>query len=903
LGRATSSMILHMAALSICVASVGCSRIPDAPTFSPYRFVESTTSQVFDLGMISSTQVREHIRLDENLDDLGWKVTGANPQGNAGGGLSLLNAESRTLHIDLRVHMQASRSDLFELEARGLRTGKSIRLYWASKGQTLHISRSLRRDFRDGTGQSTKKFLFPVAESPLWGGNIDHLRIEFTTDPGQDIEIEAFRSLKRVVEPELLRQALAKPWYVGVGDEYRASMLAPPGLNISRSVRLPRNARFLSAYSVPNTQTTDVDFRVVVTDSPSGDLLIEKSFPWSLTSSGGWNRAEVDLAEFGGRFVTITLQTETGRALDPLEGLPSWGHPEIRWDQESTKRPNVFAISLDTLRADHVSLYGYDRMTTPNIHRWASERGTVFETTVASAPWTLPSHVSIFTGLDSLVHGVIHADPAPPSLRTLAEILREVGYTTAAVTGGSYLNPRYGVTQGFDLHRSIGGDPAEELSQETAFALDWLDSHQDDKPFFFFFHTYEIHDPYTPRDPFLNQLARRTVGADVRDFITSPVGAASTFGYRPRRNIKIRFRDGDRAPVDLPWSDVQTAIDAYDSGIAYADHYIGSILDRLESSGIADNTIIVLFSDHGESLGDHGLASHSSLYDHDLLVPLIIAPANKTERVRKVHSQVRLIDVMPTVLDLVGISPPPDIDGRTLAPLMISGDEKDLHPNRALSYAAVTNFGISVRTPDRKYIFRNSPWRATTGWEELYDLVRDPSETSALTDPDELMRFRGFAVDYIDNELEGLRIVIRNPFDDNLRGRIESSVIDRGIRTTNVSPECRLEGGRNLVFTVPPGESLELIAEKVKSGPIHLSGSAGTGETNRDLHFELQIDTACEMCSKSVVLAENRWTESLAAAHSPSITVIWRSSASDEMPAIAVEGELEEQLRALGYIQ
>lgn len=896
-------MILHTAVLGFCIASVGCSRIPDAPTVSPYRFVESTTSRVFDLGMISSNQVREDFRFDENPDDIGWTVTGAKPHAKTGGRLSLRNAESRILHIDLRVQLPASRSDLFELEARGLRTGKSIRLYWASKGQKLHISRSLSRDFRDGTGESTKKFLFPVADSSLWDGDVDRLRVEFATDPGQDIEIEAFRALTRIVDPDSLSQSLATPWYVGVGDEYRASMLAPPGLTISRSVRLPRNARFQSAYSVPNTQTEDVDFRVVITDPSSGDLLIDKTFRWSSTSNGEWKRAEIDLADFGERFVKITLQTQTGRALDPLEGLPAWGHPEIRWDQGSTEMPNVFAISLDTLRADHVSLYGYDRMTTPNIQSWADERGTVFETTVASAPWTLPSHVSIFTGLDSLVHGVIHADPAPPSLRTLAEILREAGYTTAAVTGGSYLNPRYGVTQGFDLHRSIGGDPAEELSQETAFALEWLDSHQDDEPFFFFFHTYEIHDPYTPRDPFLDQVAQRTVGADVQDFITSPVGAASTFGYRPRRNIKQRFRERERAPVDLPWSDVQLAIDAYDSGIAYADHHVGRILDRLESSGIADNTIIVLFSDHGESFGDHGLASHSSLYDHDLLVPLIIAPANKTERVRKVHSQVRLIDVMPTVLDLVGISPPPDIDGTTLTPLINSGDGKDLHPNRALSYAAVTNFGISVRTPDRKYIFRNSPWKATTGWEELYDLVRDPSESSALTNPEELMGFRGFVVDYIDNELEGLRIVIRNPSDDSLHGRIESSVIDRGIRTTDVSPECRLEGWRTLVFTVPARESLELIAEKVKSGPIHLSGSAGTGETSRGPAFELEIDSTCEACSKSVVLTENHWTESSVVEGSPTITAIWHPPANAEMPSIAVEGELEEQLRALGYIQ
>ena len=166
---------------------------------------------------------------------------------------------------------------------------------------------------------------------------------------------------------------------------------------------------------------------------------------------------------------------------------------------------------MDDLRADHLSLYGYRKVTSPNIDSWAGHHGVTFSNVVAASPWTLPSHVSLLSGLDALSHGVnFPQDAAGKDVLFLAEALREAGYRTGAVTGGGFLRPEYGFHQGFDRFRWWPGEIGhpDELDDGLDTALRWIETWADG-PFFLFFHTYEVHSPFHRREPHFERLGGR----------------------------------------------------------------------------------------------------------------------------------------------------------------------------------------------------------------------------------------------------------------------------------------------------------------------------------------------------------------------------------------------------------
>ena len=239
------------------------------------------------------------------------------------------------------------------------------------------------------------------------------------------------------------------------------------------------------------------------------------------------------------------------------------------------ERPSLLLVSIDTLRADHVGVYGAVDARTPVIDRLAAE-GTRFTTAIASAPLTLPSHASILTGLYPPHHGVRYNGISRllPSFDTLTERLRDAGYATGAVVGSAVLAGKYGLDQGFDHYDDdtrSRGDPAERPASEvTDGALAWLEHAE--RPFFLWVHYYDPHERYAPPAPF-----------------------ADRFAGRP-----------------------------YDGEVAYVDAELGRLFDSLAARGELDEALIVVTSDHGESLGEHAELTHSySLYDAVLAVPLV----------------------------------------------------------------------------------------------------------------------------------------------------------------------------------------------------------------------------------------------------------------------------------------
>jgi arylsulfatase A-like enzyme/tetratricopeptide (TPR) repeat protein len=356
---------------------------------------------------------------------------------------------------------------------------------------------------------------------------------------------------------------------------------------------------------------------------------------------------------------------------------------------EKRPRASLLFITIDTCRADGLGCLGNGRIRTPNLDALAA-RGVAFTQAVCQAPTTLPSHASIFTGLYPSAHGVRDngrfrlSDEAT----TLAEVLRAAGYRTGAFVGAFPVAAQFGLAQGFEVFsdemprfsfRGRTAMPERPASEVTARAIEWLKS-GGSGPFFAWVHYFDPHWPYEPPEPY-----------------------ATLYSDHP-----------------------------YEGEIAFVDAEIGRLVAALEDAGLADQTLVVAMSDHGEGLGEHLEFSHSVLvYDGTIRIPLVIGPAAPGAAGGAiVTSQTRSIDVMPTALDLLGVAAPEKLDGVSL----LAGGV--VAPASRLSY-------LETYTP--WYGFQWSPLRGlrSDGWKyieaprsELYDLQADPREGTNLLDRD-----------------------------------------------------------------------------------------------------------------------------------------------------------------------
>ncbi|MBN2475881.1 MAG: sulfatase-like hydrolase/transferase, partial [Pirellulales bacterium] len=358
--------------------------------------------------------------------------------------------------------------------------------------------------------------------------------------------------------------------------------------------------------------------------------------------------------------------------------------------------PNVLLVSIDTCRADHLSCYGYKRPTTPNVDAVAHD-GAMFKTAISPVPLTTPAHSSMLTGVYPPTHGVRlnTYDRLADSNVTLAEILREAGYQTAAFVGAFPLDSRFGLNQGFDTfdgrfaedeNKVIFSHRAGEKVNRPALA--WLDDHAT-RPFFLFLHYFDPHLPYEPHPPH-----------------TSPY-----------------------------------ADDPYAGEIAYVDHCIGRVLDRLRVLGAYDNTLVIITADHGESLGEHGEADHGFfVYQCTLHVPLVIRMPHYRKGVQ-VEGNVSLVDIVPTVLDLLGLKAHGKVEGMSLRAALEGGPVPD--GQRAI-YGESLYAGTFGCSPLHSII--EGPWKYILAPRaELYDLTEDPGERANVVgkQPHVAQRLRG----------------------------------------------------------------------------------------------------------------------------------------------------------------
>ncbi len=385
-------------------------------------------------------------------------------------------------------------------------------------------------------------------------------------------------------------------------------------------------------------------------------------------------------------------------------------------------RPDVILISIDTLRPDHLGLYGYDRDTSPVLDRFA-ERSLVFESAFAPAPYTLPSHATMLTGLPPSVHRAGHEHqnhPVDPKVPTLAEHLRAAGYRTQAFTGGGLISKSTGLDRGFDewterwrlRQRASLGSVLPEVFDALGTA--------DGVPQFLFLHTFDVHGPY--QQPAPDRVFRgESYSAPLALGDWRLITAAPHHAYHQLERFS-GFAD---------------VLGAYDSGIRLVDRRLGEFFAFLERSGRFDRSLIIVTSDHGESLFEHRrYVSHGhTLHDVELRTPLLVKPPGEAHP-RRIRDLVGLIDIVPTVLEVAGLPVPPGLDGRSLlAPAAAKSDRRMLGESGITGARFVRTPSWKVITPTGAYwnrrrfdLFGTAADRFETGWQ-VYDLVHDPQET------------------------------------------------------------------------------------------------------------------------------------------------------------------------------
>ncbi|MBN8549025.1 MAG: sulfatase [Deltaproteobacteria bacterium] len=383
-------------------------------------------------------------------------------------------------------------------------------------------------------------------------------------------------------------------------------------------------------------------------------------------------------------------------------------------------KPNLILISLDTLRADRLGTYKYSRATSPFLDSWASG-AAVFEHAVTAAPWTLPSHVSIFTGLYPTSHGVNEAKKRSigESTELFTEILQRNGYQNFAYVAGGYVGKRYGFARGFDSFIYNSGErsnKARGFPRTVTMALEKLEKRDPSKPFFLFLHTYAVHCPYTAPEPY-------------RDMFNSPDAEPIDTSRCDRFNGKEGFTKGH----------AQFLSDRYDGSVRFVDDTLKTLFEGLEKQGVKDNTFIIITSDHGESFLEHGRIGHSeSLYKELLMVPLIVSgPGIKPQRISEA---VNLVDIFPTVLDLLGFPASTQPDGHTLAALLHGQQESFSRPPYQLSELHRGKMLRSLIDPVDEHFILD----LETNTAQLFKLPVDPLETKDLATsmPDRISEWR-----------------------------------------------------------------------------------------------------------------------------------------------------------------
>lgn len=799
---------------------------------------------------------------------------------------------------------------LIHLESRSNLRKRAPRLFWAGPGEQFSAARSSVGSIRK-KGQT--EISFNVRGGTPWPQRVERIRLDLATKPGVPVAIERIEAVTSMPRPDLASFLETDNWQVELDHDVRNAVLTTAAKEIVWVIRRPGSLRLRFSYGKLSVRPDGLRVRVSQTlgDGPRATLFEEILEGSEDGGPDEWHEAEVVL-EPTRKPRTIIFESAPVDT-DSSVGVAAWANPELVPFAEADGQSSIVLVSLDTLRADRLSLYGYPESTSPNLTRWAENGAVVFLNTVAAAPRTLPSHASLFSGIDAFRHGANFYGPIPLRLDLLPEILRSEGYKTLAITGGGVMHPDFGLTQGFDEY-SYWPDWAGglgELEHGLHQAREKL-GRNSDRPIFLFLHTYEIHDPYVARPPYSDRCYETSEAAGQEDLLFGARPSTRTVddGFQLHYEF-IKWRQGTSIGDAVPASesDLPLINCLYDSGIAYTDNRIGPFLSDLQEGPGAEQRIVVLTSDHGESLGEQGRAKHAYLSETNLMVPLVLRAPGLATQLRRIEEQVSLVDVAPTILELVSSTRATAMDGDSLLPL-IEGQRPRESERRAWSYAANENRGLGVRFDNQfKYTFNNTAWEPALGHEELFDVRSDPFEQTNLRQSrsDLADHLRGEVVDYMGSATLGVQVWFRH----RGCGTLEGEIGGRAVRETTIKAVEIPLGGltwsrpNELTIHVAPGESFGIVVEEARGSlefAFRISGCPDTSE--QPFRQKLRIDdmpapwSLTRRAGDWRVLAEADDSDDTLVTLIPNLhgPVFLTGADAAEDPLVL------EQLRALGYI-
>lgn len=372
---------------------------------------------------------------------------------------------------------------------------------------------------------------------------------------------------------------------------------------------------------------------------------------------------------------------------------------------------NVVVVVIDTLRRDHLPTYGYARQTAPFLDRLARE-GVALEG-VSPTSWTKPATASLLTGLHPLRHQAVgRLDALPAEAETLAERLKAEGYQTLGISANGWISTEFGFDQGFDELLLLDSEGAEAVNRRLFPLLDQLEP-----PYFLYVHYVDPHAPYDPKTAWDG----------------SPLPAAL------RAQGPVSVEDLDAFTVRQRPPDFMARVrDLYDGEIRGADHQLERLAGELERRGLMKNTVLVVTSDHGEEFEDHGRMSHGlSLYEEVVRVPLVIHAPHRSDRITAGlrGGSASLTDVVPTLMDLLGLASGEKLDGVNLADRLRpddkareeAGEEKEAERPHLFHLDHVDGVGLALTRGHDKLVLGKLPYR-----KEIYDLAADPAERHNL---------------------------------------------------------------------------------------------------------------------------------------------------------------------------
>jgi len=422
--------------------------------------------------------------------------------------------------------------------------------------------------------------------------------------------------------------------------------------------------------------------------------------------------------------------------------------------QNQNSRPHVIFISLDTLRADHLGCYGYSRDSSPFLDQFA-HKGVRFHYVISQAPETTPSHMTMFTGLYPSSHATwvkkFNKDeargekkimiPLGNQWQTLPQWFKEAGYHTVAWTGGGMMVGDLGFNRGFDeYHENL----KQINSKKMEIILNWFKDHSN-QPCFIFIHTYQIHSPYLPPEPY-NQI----FDPDYNGWIIGDSKKLKSLARQkkiPKRDLYWgRKPKGEDDISQFTPRDLHHLKSLYDGEILYTDKILEIFFNDLANNNLMTNTVVIITSDHGEEFLEHGGFRHSeTLYQEVLWVPLIVSYPGFLPEGKVVNSQVRLIDLPPTLLELAGLPIPEQIQGKSLIPL-ITGKENGNRPAYSEKHYSRTRPACSLRA-DGYVLYEKGEKKEA---KELYDHQNDPGEKIDISrqQPDILSQMVKKAMDF-----------------------------------------------------------------------------------------------------------------------------------------------------------